>query len=339
MKIIKRRITDLILKRLNYRKIIGIIGARQTGKTTLCKKIIPSIINQKVEYFLFDDLDERIRFKNDGIKILQTLKSNLIILDEIQKIPDIFEQIKYVSEKNNHLKFIITGSSNILLLKNIKETLAGRISLFNLHPFSLNEIIEKKNNILTEIVISMNPEIIFDIFINLHSDDKRQLQIFAEQLLKFGGFPPVWDIDDEEEKIFWLKDYRKTFIERDLKDIAGLINLDNFIIVQKLLAIRNSQILNISEIAKEAKVSVNTVKNYINVLKIGFQCLTLPPYFENIKKRIIKSPKLYFIDNGLVKVIAGKDTLSSGALFEAFIFSELYKWKDSISGDVELFYC
>jgi predicted AAA+ superfamily ATPase len=338
MKIIPRKITEDILKRFKYRNIIAITGARQTGKTTLCRKILPELLPGNFEYFLFDDPEERIRFKNNGIKILENLNSDTIILDEVQKIPAIFEQIKYASEKDNSKKFIITGSSHLLLLNNIKETLAGRISVFNLFPFSIFEVIKSKNNILDKIVFSENTEKILKEFLCMTSEDRRELISIAEKLLYFGGFPKVWNINDENEKFSWLKDYKTTFIERDLIDIGGFVNLENFIIVQKLLALRTSQLLNISEVAKEAGVSVNTVKNYLNILKLGFQSYTLTPFFANIKKRIVKSPKLYFVDNGVLKSILGREHLSTGALFENFVFSELLKWKESTSKEVELFF-
>ncbi len=346
MNYIDRIIIERILKRLKYRKIIAIIGPRQTGKTTLCKKIIPPKLGMDFEYFTFDDPDERLRFSESAISILKNIKKPFIVLDEVQKAPFLFDAIKYVIDNSdNDKKIILTGSSQILIMKKIKETLAGRISLFNLYPFSLREVLLSKdyvgNENLFKSLIEGNYGILYEEESNfnlINSDRIRGIKNITDIHKKYGGLPPVWLIDDEGEKSEWLRDYRKTYIERDLVDVGGFSSLEDLNLVHKLLALRSAQLLNLSNIANEAGISINTVKKYLNILKISFQVSTLSPFFMNAKKRLVKSPKIYFLDTGIIKSILGENSISEGAMYETWFFSELLKLKEIYSPESEIYF-
>ena len=144
MDYLQRNITNVLLSRINSEQILVITGARQTGKTTLCENLLPKLLNLPMTYISFDDPDERLRFQHSAIAILESIETAVIILDEVQKIPSLFDPLKYVVDKQSKLGLkkiiILTGSSQLLLMKNIKETLAGRVALFNLYPFSLSEV-------------------------------------------------------------------------------------------------------------------------------------------------------------------------------------------------------
>src|SRR3990172_3835579 len=154
----------------------------------------------------------------------------------------------------------------------------------------------------------------------------------------WGGYPPVWQTKDISDRINWLKDYRKTYVERDISDVGQVADIDNFVLTQKLLCARTSQILSISEVARDASLAVNTVKRYINLLTMSFQCHLLPPYYENIGKRFIKSPKIFFPDMGLNKVILGDAAISGGASYETWVFFELIKWKQLQPIEPDIFF-
>ena len=149
MDYIKRDILDSILSRIKQDRVIVITGARQTGKTTLCESLITESLNLPFTYISFDDPDERIRFQNAAITILESLDTPLVILDEVQKIPALFDPLKYVIDRLRKTKtqkiFLLTGSSQLLLVKNIRESLSGRVALFNLYPFSLHEVVNGKS--------------------------------------------------------------------------------------------------------------------------------------------------------------------------------------------------
>ncbi|MCX8026791.1 MAG: ATP-binding protein [Thermodesulfovibrionales bacterium] len=341
----KRNITDLIISRLSSERIIVVTGARQTGKTTLCEDIIPETLKIPCAYFTFDDPDERLRFKTAAISILENINTTLVVLDEVQKIPEIFDPIKYVvdkQKKKSHLqgnRFIITGSSQLLLIRKIKETLAGRASLFNLYPLSLNEICSAKEQLLTSIwrQKKITPSI-YKASADLSAELMRQFMQKKQEHQKWGGYPEVLKRPTYEEKINWLKDYRKTYLQRDISDVGQVSDTDLFATAQKLICLRTAQILSMSEVARDLALSVNTIKRYISLLTATFQCYLLKPYYENTSKRLIKSPKIYFTDTGLMRVVAGEDAISIGAAYETWVLTELIKWKQLQPIEPEIYF-
>lgn len=335
MTYIKRTITDASLSRLKQDFALVLTGARQTGKTTFCENILPPYLKLPFTYISFDDPDERLRFQNSAIAILEAVDTPLVILDEVQKIPALFDSLKYVIDKQERTKtqqkkhFILTGSSQLLLMKNIKESLAGRVALLNLYPFAFSEVAgTERIPLLSEIWKRHSfPGKEEARFIALSPEKVRRLIQLRDEHQQWGGYPPVWQRKDDTDKINWLKDYRKTYIERDISDVGQVAHIETFVLVQKLLCARTAQILSISEVARDTALSVNTVKRYINLLSITFQCFLLKPYHENVGKRFVKSPKIYFSDVGLNKAILGEMSISSGAMYENWVFAELIKWK------------
>jgi uncharacterized protein len=341
---LQRSIAHILLSKIKNEQIVVITGARQTGKTTLCETLLPELLGLPFTYISFDDPDERLRFQHSAIAILESFETPLIILDEVQKLPSLFDPLKYVADKqkkSGHKKtFILTGSSQLLLMENIKETLAGRVALFHLYPFSLSEVSGtgsspfmttlwqekaiKGSNL--KLFNTIPPEIIRNA---IHIRNEHQ---------SWGGYPPVWSRKPEADKINWLKDYRKTYIERDVLDVGQVAHIDNFALAQKILCARTGQIFTISEVARDLSLAVNTVKRYLNLLSLSFQCYLLYPYYENIGKRFIKSPKIFFPDVGLDRVILGDIKVSSGALYETWIFYELIKWQQLQPVEPEIFF-
>jgi predicted AAA+ superfamily ATPase len=228
----------------------------------------------------------------------------------------------------------------MLLLKDIRETLAGRITLSNLFPFSLSELL-----------VSTTPPLLTKIWhegkltksvvkglTTLPPERTRRAQSLTREHQIWGGYPPVWQSKDKIERINWLKDYRKTYLERDILDVGRIANLDTFALAQKLLCARTGQLLSVSEVARDLSLAVNTVKRYINLLKMSFQCYLLPPFHQNISKRLVKSPKIYFPDVGLNQAILGEMSISSGVAYETWAFSELVKWKHLQPEEPELLF-
>jgi predicted AAA+ superfamily ATPase len=135
----------------------------------------------------------------------------------------------------------------------------------------------------------------------------------------WGGYPPVWQRTGDAERLRWLRDYRKTFLERDVADVGQVANNDTFALAQKLLCSRTANLLSISEVARDLGVAVNTLKRYLELLTLTFQCYLLPPWRENVGKRLTKSPKLYFPDAGLNRAILGELAIDRGAAYETFM--------------------
>ena len=341
-----RDILPIIASRMKQDPVIVITGARQTGKTTLCEFQLPGTLDLTFTYISFDDPDERQRFQKAGVSILETIETPLVILDEVQKIPSIFDPLKLVIDRQrkknggSNKTFILTGSSQLLLLKNIRETLAGRVALCHMYPLSIHELTGESGTPLLTQLWQKNkmPGRLTGEFYTLSPSRIRNLIRVRDESLAWGGYPPVWSRKEPADKLNWLKDYRKTYLERDISDIGQVADIDMFATVQKLLCSRTANILSISEVARDVSLAVNTVKRYLNLLNVSFQCFLLPPYFENAGKRLIKSPKLYFPDVGLNRVILGDITINKGASYETWVFSELIKWKQLQPVEPELFF-
>lgn len=343
---IPRHLLKVMLQRIKQEQVIVLTGARQTGKTTLAQSQLPEAASLQSDYLSFDDPDERFRFQKSATAILESLKSPLIILDEVQKIPALFDPLKWVVDRQKHQKssaqkkFILTGSSQLLLMKNIRETMAGRAALLNLHPFSLSEVAENVNAPFISMIwnaggiASKNEK----LFHTLPVDKIRRTILLRDEHRVWGGYPPVWQKSEAADKINWLRDYRRTYLERDVADVGQVSNMDNFALAQKLLCTRTAGILSISEVARDLALAVNTVKRYLSLLAMTFQCFIVPPYYENVGKRLIKSPKIYFPDPGLNKAILGDLSISDGAAYESWVFAELLKWKQLEAVEPELYF-
>jgi len=166
----------------------------------------------------------------------------------------------------------------------------------------------------------------------------RAMRMVRDLHRKWGGFPAVWQREDETDKINWLRDYRRTYLERDLADAGQVADLDAFALAQKLLCARTASLLSVSEVARDAGLAVNTVKRYIHLLSMTFQCVLLEPYYENVGKRLIKSPTIYFTDPGVIRAILGERSVNDGAWYESWVFSELLKWRQRQPVEPELFF-
>ena len=346
MNSIKRSILDTVVTRLHHDQIVALTGARQTGKTTLCEVQLPVQLNLPYTYISFDDPDERLRFQRSAVAILENITTPLVVLDEVQKIPQLFDPLKLVVDRElrkpvtERKQFVLTGSSQLLMMKNIRETLAGRVALCQMHPFSLHELTG-----------GGEPPLLSRIWQN-HSvslQDTERLQLASPQQLRklrmvrdehqlWGGYPPVWQRTGDTERLNWLKDYRKTYLERDIADVGHVANIDTFALAQKLLCSRTANLLSISEVARDLGVAVNTIKRYLELLTMSFQCHLLPPWHENISKRLIKSPKLYFPDVGLNRAVLGEISVSRGAAYESWVCAELLKWKQLQPLEPELYF-
>jgi predicted AAA+ superfamily ATPase len=335
MNSIKRSILDTVIKRLQHEQVVALTGARQTGKTTLCETQLPELLNLPSTYISFDDPEERLRFQRSAVQILESFTTPLVVLDEVQKIPQLFDPLKLVVDReqkkpvDERKHFVVTGSSQLLMMKNIRETLAGRVALCHMYPFSLFELTGAGESPLLSRIWQNQA---------LSQQDKDRLTLVSPQRLrifrtardehqKWGGYPPVWQRSGEAERLNWLKDYRKTYLERDIADVGQVANIDTFALAQKLLCSRTANLFSISEVSRDLGVAVNTLKRYLELLTMSFQCILLQPWHENVSKRLVKSPKIYFPDVGLNRAIVGELSVSQGASYESWVCAELLKWK------------
>lgn len=309
-----RSITKKLKVALKISPVILLSGARQIGKSTLSLSLFDN-------YLTFDDGELKLQAKENPKGFLRTLEKP-VCLDEIQKAPLLLEYIKInVDQNRKNGDFLLTGSANILDNKGVKDTLAGRIIELVLYPLSVKE----KNNL-------KNDNIVDKLF---NHDFKVDTYDYYDRLIEHilsGGYPEMLKLKAGLEKSLWFSSYISTYIERDARDLGEIRDIDSFIKFVNVISTRSGCLLNKSSLSTQIGITNKTTENYLAILQQIYQVFLVKPYFENIGKQFIKSPKLYLGDTGLlthfVKIETPKDLLEShycGAVFETFVMTELQK--------------
>ncbi len=293
---INRNDTEKILDAVNTRPVVLLTGVRQAGKSSLLQKLF-----KDAGYVTLDKVLMAEEASVNPSKFLNRFKKQVII-DKIQYAPSLFRELKIRIDQERHVKgkWILTGSQQFTLMKGISESLAGRARILNLHTLSANEI------------------------------NQAGLLKDRNDLLWKGGFPEIWAQNLEANEFF--DDYIQTYLERDLKQILDVSNLRDFRRFLMLLSTRVGQLVNYTELSKGIGVTGNTIKAWISSLEASGLIFLLPPYYNNLGKRLIKSPKLYFCDNGLVSALLNISSLRAleksphlGNIWENFVFTEFIK--------------
>lgn len=296
---IKRTLQKQLQKMAATFPIIGVVGPRQSGKTTLIKETFPNYT-----YVNLEDLDNRSFAENDPRGFLATYKSQ-VIFDEVQKVPQLFSYLQVASDNAEQKgNFILSGSQHFLLLESITQSLAGRIALLTLLPLSISELVGATTSL---------------------PDDPADT-IFT------GFYPSLYN--DSTFPTDWYQNYLQTYVERDLRQIINVHSLSTFQKFVKMCAGRIGQLINFSSLANDCGVSYNTIKEWLSILEASFIIYQLPPYYKNFSKRLIKSSKLYFCDTGLACFLLGLEKKEQvvphylyGALFENLVIMELAKMR------------
>lgn len=337
-KYLKRNLEVAIPHLLKVFPVITITGPRQSGKSTLIKHFI-STQKEKWEYFSLDDRALLCEIKQDSSLFVRSLKSNIVI-DEAQKAPDLFHSIKAIVDNNFPYKIILSGSANFLLLKSISESLAGRVGILEFLPFSVNEAYSRPPvKIIEKIISARNTEDLFKKISMLKMQDEGKLLSFILN----GGYPKLYS--EKIDRNILLKSYLSTYIERDLRELSQVADLDSFQRVYKLLAFQSSNVVNFSNISSDIGIDLKTVKRYLSILETSYQCRLVSPYTTSAKKRLIKNPKIFFFDTGYVNFFMDNDTTDMmlnrgvwGEILETFVFSEIYKEVKDISKRLSIYF-
>ncbi len=322
----KRTVESILEIALNTFPVVLLNGARQVGKSTLA-------LDNFQNYITFDDGELRLYAKENPKGFLKNLDFP-ICLDEIQKTPTLLEYIKiHVDSNRVNGNFLLTGSSNVLDHKDSKDTLAGRLCEIRLHPLSSKE----KNNKPFENVIKKL----------LKRDFKLEKKDYSEEVYQHiidGGYPEILELEGLSKDL-WFKSYIATYIERDARDLADIRDMDSFIKFVNILASRSGTILNKSSLSNDIGIKNITVDNYISIISRIYQASVLKPYFVNIGKQFIKSPKVFFNDTGvlcsLLKINSKEQLLNStysGQIFETYIFCELQKHLSYLEKSNQMFH-
>ncbi len=325
----KRWLADELRKYIDVNPVLVITGARQTGKSTLLLNEEPF---KKWRYFSLDDLDTLEVAIKDPDKLLSIPEN--IVIDEVQKAPNLLHSVKKAVDKSRERKIVLSGSSNLLLMRQVSETLAGRATYFILYPFTLGEW------------FGLKPvEWIFKIFDGNFPDPDLEVQPMdpVDHLLR-GFLPPVLLIERQESATKWWESYVKTYLERDLRELSRIVYLVDFRNLMELIALRSASILVETDLANSLDISQPTVHRYINLLEASNLFIRLRAYAKGKTVRIVKSPKGFYLDPGLAAYLAGvhsKDDLNDefmGKLFETLVMlhlkvivslkgGELYYWR------------
>ena len=294
--LIERTITSKLLQLLKSFPAVTLTGCRQCGKSTLLKHLLPDYT-----YISLEDLDIRQIAKEDPRHFISIYSKNVII-DEIQQVPELLSYLQtHIDLVNESGMYVLTGSHNLLLMQSITQSLAGRTALLSLAPFSVSEL--RSENLLPDT---------------------------TNKILFKGSFPRIYDKQIEPEDFY--PSYIKTYIDRDVRILRNITDYSAFTRFLKLCAGRCSQILNVTALAEDAGITRKTADAWLSVLEASYIIYMLKPYYKNFGKRIIKNPKIYFYDTGLVSSLLGitnseqiETFYMQGALFENFIVSELLK--------------
>ncbi|MDI9471252.1 MAG: ATP-binding protein [Bacillota bacterium] len=309
---INRNISGKLIELAKQVPVVTVIGPRQSGKTTLVKNIFSGY-----NYVNLEDPVNRMLAKEDYIGFFETYKEPVII-DEVQRVPELLSVIQVMVDEDRakNGRFILTGSHQPSLQRGIAQSLAGRTSILVLLPLSMKELAEE----------------------GLLED------LSTNQLLLKGFMPELYREGTREPNVYY-RDYLNTYVEKDLREMLDVKNLDKFLRFLTLLAGRVGQVLNLSAMSGEVGVSSTTLSEWLSVLEASYIVYRLKPYFSNITKQQIKSPKIYFTEIGLASYLLGIETENQvsrdplrGNLFENLIVSEVLKSRLNQNKDPNIYY-
>lgn len=315
---IKRDLSAAIIEASMYFPVITLTGPRQSGKSTLLRHLF-----KNVPYTSMEELDTREIALTDPKAFLKRFDKGVII-DEVQRAPELLSYIQGIVDEYPDRRYYLTGSSQFALLKNVTQSLAGRTAVFELLPLSMREIED----------------------INLDKD--------IDSILYNGFYPAIWSGKNIPKLLY--PNYVKTYIERDVRDLLNIKDLDKFQRFLRLCAARIGSIFNASELSNELGVAANTVSSWLSVLQASYLVYLLPPFYTNTRKRLTKSPKLYFTDCGLAAYLLEIDSPAvmnhdkmRGHLFENYVVTQylkgeynrgksggMYFYRDSNGNEVDL---
>jgi predicted AAA+ superfamily ATPase len=322
----ERDLAPTVHSALKNMPAVVITGLRQTGKTTFLQHQFPP---QSRRFITFDDFGQLSAAKSDPDRFVGS--GEALTIDEAHKCPEIFTAIKKVVDKKRKPgQFLLSGSANFSLLKGITESLAGRSVYFEMRPFNRREIAGRTGD-------TTFLEGFFDVQRIPKLGEIKPVQ--PEDILK-GGMPSIC-LGEVEDQSFWFKGYEQTYLERDVREITQIGNMIAYRNLLHLACLRTGQILNLSQLGRDAKLTAETTSRYIALLEASFVISKLSPYLRNKASRLIKSPKIYVSDSGLACFMAGIDRITRdntepilGSIFETYVAQNLLaiigsRWKEA----------
>lgn len=311
-------------------RVVVVTGARQTGKSTLVQTH-PRLSDYP--HFTLDDAATLMRVRADRQAFLRS--EPRMAIDEVQRDPELMLAIKTVVDSQRPQRrgqFVLTGSANLLMMKHVGDSLAGRAYYLRLHPLTRREQLGQGTTGIWSRFFDVAPAQWLDIV-----REEVAPRWDWRETVQHGGFPaPAVELSDARARSLWFEGYIATYLERDLRDLQAVSNLQNFQSLMQAAALRIGNLLNHTELGRDVKMPATTVHQYMNLLDTSFQATRLPPYAVNRTRRLIKSPKLYWNDVGLALHLGG--ATPGGEHLENLVLTDLLAWRETESPRPEVSY-
>lgn len=327
MKAMPRLVGAALAERLRVMPAVVVTGARQTGKSTLAEHLVPG----ERRYRSLDDLDVLDAARRDPEVLVGGREP--VTLDEVQRAPDLLHAVKRAIDRDRAAgRFLITGSANLLLMKQVSESLAGRASYLTLWPMTRGEQRGEGRAGVWDALLAAGDRDWLSLLAARpdEPDDWRALALR-------GGYPtPALALCTSAERAVWFDGYVRTYLERDLQDLAAISALPDFRRLMRAASLRLGQLLNQTELARDVALPQPTVHRWLNLLETSYLLVRLPAYAVNRTKRLIKAPKIYWSDTGVAQHLAGAEP--GGAHLENLVLHDLLAWRDARLERAELSY-
>lgn len=314
-----RILTDAVQRVGRTMPVVVVTGARQTGKSTLVEDLLPG----RRTYRTLDDLDVRALAERAPDELVG--QPGPMVLDEVQRVPDLLLSVKRAVDRDRQPgRYILTGSANLLLMKSVSESLAGRAAYLSLWPMTRRERLGQGRAGRWSALLDHPCEDWPDV-LSITDAESADWRAVVNQ----GGYPvPAVEYSDPTDRAIWFDGYIRTYLERDLQDLSSIGNLIDFRRLMGAACLRLGQLVNQTELGRDVQLPQPTVRRWLNLLEASYQLVTLPAYAVNRTKRLIKTPKAYWSDTGLAMRLAGL-TDPTGAHLENLILSDLLAWRDA----------
>lgn len=309
--------------------VVVVTGSRQTGKSTLVRDLLP----EPRTYLTLDDLDVRAQAARAPDDLLA--RAEALVLDEVQREPELLSAVKRTVDADRRPgRLILTGSANLLLMRRVSESLAGRAGYLTLWPLTRRELSGEGRAGRWDELLANPVEAWTD---RLGEGPARRVD--WKETARRGGYPvPAHELSAAEDRDVWLDGYVRTYLERDLQELSTIDNLVDFRRLMRGTCLRLGALLNQSELGRDIGVAQPTVRRWLNLLETSYQLIRLPAYAVNRTKRLMKTPKAYWCDTALALRLAG-GMEPTGAHLENLVLADLVAWRDaSIVDRPELFF-